>query len=138
MLDFMTKSVRLFFLIVLAICPVAWGNDTLYIHCLDVGQGDATLIVSPTGGTLLVDAGKNGRGTDKILPFLNNLNITSLDYIIATHYHADHIGGIDEVVDGLNIDSVGVVYDRGWSYTTNTYYDYADAVDSKRVAIQDS
>jgi len=134
----MVKSLRLFFLIAVLICPSARGGDTLYIHCLDVGQGDATLIVSPTGETMLVDAGYNGKGESKVLPFLESHSITSLDYIVATHYHADHIGGIDEVVDGLSLDSVGIVYDRGWSYTTNTYYDYADAVDSKRVAIADS
>lgn len=62
---------------------------------------------------MLVDAGANGKGEDNVLPFLDSLNITSLDYIVATHYHADHIGGVDEVVSGLIIDSVGVVYDRG-------------------------
>ena len=125
-------------MIVCLISSTAWAGDTLYILCLDVGQGDATLIISPTGQTMLVDAGNNGKGVDEVLPFLNNLNIASLDYIVATHYHADHVGGIDEVVDSLSIDSIGVVYDRGWSYTTNTYYDYADAVASKRVAIEDS
>jgi hypothetical protein len=80
----MTKFLRLIFVIVLLICSSGSGSDTLYIHCLDVGQGDATLILSPTGQTMLVDGGYNGRGTDKILPYLDNLNITSLDYIVAT------------------------------------------------------
>jgi len=134
----MTKSLKLLLVIVCLIWSTAWAGDTLYIHCFDVGQGDATLIVSLTGRTLLVDGGKNGRGNDKILPFLDSLNITSLDYIVATHYHADHVGGIDEVVDGLTIDSVGIVYDRGWSYTTQTYEDYANTVQSIRTTIQDS
>jgi len=134
----MIRFLKLMLVIICLICSTAWAGDTLHIHCLDVGQGDATLIVSPTGQTMLVDAGYNGKGEDEVLPFLSNLNMTSLDYIVATHYHADHIGGIDEVMYGLSIDSIGVVYDRGWSYTTNTYYDYADAVASKRVAIEDS
>ena len=111
-------------------------NDTLYIYCIDVGQGDATLIVSPTDETMLVDAGKNGRGSSEVVPFLDSLGITSLDYIVATHYHADHIGGIDEVVDSLSIDSVGAVYDRGGSYGTQTYFSYVAAADTKRTTIE--
>jgi len=69
----MAKSLRLMLALVCLICSAAWGGDTLYIHCLDVGQGDATLIVSPTGQTMLVDAGYNGKGDSKILPFLRDL-----------------------------------------------------------------
>ena len=114
------------------------SNDTLYIYCIDVGQGDATLIVSPSGQTVLVDAGDNGKGKSKVMPFLRGLGITSLDYIVATHYHADHIGGIDEVIDSLSLDSVGTVYDRGWSYTTATYNSYVAAAGAERTPIEDS
>ncbi|MGB7062718.1 MAG: MBL fold metallo-hydrolase [Candidatus Zixiibacteriota bacterium] len=112
------------------------SNDTLYIYCLDVGQGDATLIVSPAQQTMLVDAGKNGRGNSEVIPFLNNMGITSLDYIVATHYHEDHIGGIDEVIISLSLDSVDCVFDRGGSYSTQTYDDYVAAADTKRTTIE--
>jgi len=134
----MIRLLKLLLVIVCLCYSPVWGSDTLYIHYLDVGQGDATLVVSPTGEIMLVDAGYNGKGESKILPFLEDRSITSLDYIVATHYHADHIGGIDEVIDGLSIDSVGIVYDRGWSYTTQTYTDYANVVQSIRTTIQDS
>jgi competence protein ComEC len=112
--------------------------DNLTIHCLDVGQGDCTLIMSPTGGTFLFDAGENGRGNSVVIPYLQIYGLQALDYIGASHYHADHIGGIDEVVSYLGIDSVRVaVYDRGWSYTTPTYSDYAAAVAAKRTTITD-
>jgi beta-lactamase superfamily II metal-dependent hydrolase len=108
----------------------------LDIHCIDVRQGDCTLIVSSSGGTFLFDAGGNGRGNDAVIPYLQSLGLSALDYIGASHYHADHVGGIDEVVDHLGIDSIRVaVLDRGWSYTTATYEDYADAVDPKRTTI---
>ena len=80
-----------------------------------MGQGDATLIVFPTGQAMLVDVGYNGKGEDRVLSFIDNLNIASLYYAIAIYYHADHVGGMGEVVDGLSIDSIGAVYDRGWS-----------------------
>lgn len=114
------------------------SNDTLYIYCIDVGQGDATLIVSPSGQTVLIDAGNNGKGKSEVVPFLRSLGITSLDFIIATHYHSDHIGGIDEVIDSLSLDSLGTVYDRGWSYTTATYDDYVATAGVRRTAIEDN
>jgi beta-lactamase superfamily II metal-dependent hydrolase len=110
----------------------------LTIHCLNVGQGDCTLIVSPTGGTFLFDAGENGKGNSVVAPYLLSRGFQALDYIGASHYHSDHIGGIDEVVGNLGIDSVRVaVLDRGWSYTTQTYTSYAGAVASKRATITD-
>ena len=110
----------------------------LTIHVLDVGQADACLIISPAGGTMLVDAGDNGDGTGIVVPYLQNYGLQALDYIVASHYHADHIGGIDEVVSYLGIDSVRVaVLDRGWSYTSLTYTSYATAVAPKRATITD-
>lgn len=120
----------------LALAGPARSSGNLEIHCLDVGQGDCTLIISPTGGTFLFDAGNNGKGTGTVLPHLSSLGLTALDYISASHYHADHVGGIDEVVASLGLDSVRVaVLDRGWSYTTQTYSDYASAVAAKRITI---
>ncbi|MBC8426277.1 T9SS type A sorting domain-containing protein [bacterium] len=100
------------------------------IHCLAVGQADATLIVSSSGQTLLFDGGNNGAGNGIIVPYLTSLGITTLDYMAASHYHADHCGGLDEVYDAVGVTEA--VYDRGWSYTTITYGDYAAAVAPKR------
>ncbi len=102
----------------------------LQIHHLDVGQGDGTLIVTPSGLTVLIDAGNNGQGTSVVLPYLDSLGITHLDYVIASHYHADHIGGLDEVINGLGTTNVGICYDRGTDPPlpgTSSYTDYANA-----------
>jgi beta-lactamase superfamily II metal-dependent hydrolase len=83
-----------------------------------------------------MDAGKTGYGSSKVVPYLGSLGITSLTYMVASHYHFDHIGGLDEVIDsGIPID--GACYDRGWSYTTVSYQDYEDAVSPYRVTVSD-
>ena len=100
----------------------------LRITVLNVGQGDATLIQAPSGKTLLIDGGRDGKGREVILPFLKQKGISSLDAILATHYDGDHIGGIDEViagddgVSGTNDDLVPKLgtYDRG-----GTPFDFA-------------
>ena len=68
------------------------------IHCLDVGQGDSTLIVSSSGQSMLVDGGEDGLGVSIIVPYLIDLGINDLDFMVATHYHIDHIGGIPRLL----------------------------------------
>ena len=84
------------------------------IH-FDVNVGDATLIISPDGHGVLVDAGNTGRGIDPIVDYIDRAKkdgrLTSLDYTIVTHYDADHLGGMDEVLD-LEYPAIAA-YDRG-------------------------
>jgi beta-lactamase superfamily II metal-dependent hydrolase len=100
------------------------------IHCLYVGQADATLIQSSSGQTLLFDGGDNSDGDDIIVPYLASLGITTLDYMASSHYHSDHIGGLDEVYAAVGVSQA--VYDRGWNYSTAAYTSYANTVASKR------
>lgn len=84
--------------------------QTLRIYHIDVDQADATLIVAPGGKTLLVDSGRNGHG-GRIRDVMAAAGVTRIDFFVATHYHEDHYGGIDEVVHaGV---TVGTAYDRG-------------------------
>lgn len=109
----------------------ALAQQVRIVH-IDVGQGDATLIIGPTR-TLLYDAGVTGSGT-KIRSVINSLGLTSVDYFVAGHYHADHIGAIDELVNGgtpVNLAS----FDRGGTYTSQTFNDYVAAVGAKRTTI---
>jgi len=77
--------------------PAASAAQALRIYDIDVEQAAATLVVSPSGHTLLVDSGKNGHGP-RILAALQAAGVASIDHFVATHYHEDHYGGIDEVV----------------------------------------
>jgi beta-lactamase superfamily II metal-dependent hydrolase len=132
----MKKSIPIILIsIFFVLSPV--NADNLEVHVINVGQGDSLLIKSPNGTTCLIDAGDNGKGTSAVMPYLTSLGITSLDYLVASHYHSDHIGGIDEVISGLG-DSSNIsvaAYDGGGSYTTITYDDYVAAVGTKRTTI---
>lgn len=84
------------------ITPASNSSKPLRIIAIDVGQGDATLIVAPTGEAMLIDAGSAGAGKEIILPSLESEGIDELWYIVLTHYHEDHIGGVPEVIAGLD------------------------------------
>ena len=78
------------------------------VHFIDVGQGDSILI--RTGEkTLLIDAGENGRGED-VLTYLKEQGISKLDFAIGTHPHSDHIGGLDEVMQAVEVDMLLMPY----------------------------
>ena len=106
------------------------GNGKLQIHHVDVGQGDGALIISPLGQVALVD---DGTYTDcsKFVNYVKGLGITSVDYHFASHYHADHIGCLDDLIAASVVLNIAG-YDRAYSYTTQTYQDYVAALGSKR------
>lgn len=136
-----TRTYQLLLFLALALSSPSAGNliaQELEIHCINIGQGDCTVIVSPSGKTMMIDAGPPFNASEEHLwEYLDvTLDIDSLDYFIATHYHQDHTGGIAAMVDsGLFIDTV---FDRGWKYCTQQYEDqYLPAVNGRRYEIQD-
>lgn len=95
-------------------CPSessGWQNK-LVIHQIGVGHGDGTFIRTPGGTTLLIDAGNLGRGRRHVLPVLKACyRTTSIDYVVVTHPHLDHYGGIAEVLSVLKVNKA--LYDTG-------------------------
>lgn len=92
-------------------------DGLLTVHFIDVGQGDSILAVLPDGKTILTDAGEKEQGA-VVVNYLHNLGIKKIDYLIGTHPHADHIGGMAEVIDAF---PVGSVYMPRASANTATY-----------------
>lgn len=132
------RRFRLFVLIgcVLAGSAMSAAGQTLEIHVINVGQGDATLIRSPSGQSLLIDGGANGQGNRTVVPLLRGLAMTSLTYIVASHYDADHIGGLDEVINAGFRPLVA--YDRGTFSsvpTTQSYAGWVNAAGAQRQTI---
>jgi beta-lactamase superfamily II metal-dependent hydrolase len=101
----------------------------------DIGQGEATLITGPLGTTFLIDGGLEGKGNEILVPQLTAMGIIQLDYLSSTHYHTDHIGGLDELING----GIGVttVLDRGDTHVPNgqPFLDYQAAAAPMRQTV---
>ncbi len=88
---------------------VAHGDARPHLDAvfLDVGQGDACLLTLPNGRTVLIDAGertpRRDEGERTVVPHLARMGVTALDAVVATHPHADHIGGIDAVLRAVPV-----------------------------------
>jgi competence protein ComEC len=94
-------------------CAAAASPKSLQIYFIDVEGGQATLVVTPSGQSLLIDTGwpgYEGRDADRILAAAHQAGITQLDYVLITHYHRDHVGGVPQLVDGIK---VGTFLDHG-------------------------
>ncbi len=116
--------------------PTQAGNGSpsgeLEVHHIDVGQADSTLVVTPDGETVLVDTGDWRSDGEQVISYLEEHGIERIDHLVATHPHADHIGGHAAVIEHLEeeSDGVGAVYDSGQPHDTQTYENYLDAVDA--------
>lgn len=98
------------------------------LHFIDVGQGDCSLIES-NGEYMLIDAG-TAENEENVLNYLDNLGITRLNYVIATHPHADHIGALGGVINGLEVDNIIM---PKVSASTGAFKSLAQAVKAKRL-----
>jgi len=105
------------------------GKKDLTVTFIDVGQGDAILVRSLNGSTMLIDAGPPTYG-QKIVNYLKKAGISSIDIFVVTHPHADHIGG---ALDVLNNFDVGKVYDPAYPHTSKTYENFLLAIDRKNI-----
>ena len=142
------KLTALFAVICLALCSCSIninvnGSDseskttvseigTLSVHYLDVGQGDSIFIELPNQKCMLIDAGENMYGKS-ITEYINNLGYTNIDYLVATHPHADHIGSMAYVVKHNNI---GEIYMPKVTTTTKTYENLLTAIADKGLKVK--
>jgi len=119
------------------------GDAALYLHVIDVGQGDALLLQTPDDGidgngtaeglNILIDAGNNGYydltdGGHFVNSFLHRLGVQKLDYAIVTHAHADHYGGMVTVFDEFPV--VNIV-DPGYNSPNTTWTGFTVAAEAE-------
>lgn len=108
---------------------VADGNLTVYF--IDVGQADSILITN-NNHNMLIDAGNNEDG-EQVVNFIKDKKIEKLDYVVGTHPHEDHIGGLDDVINSdIQIEKVLM---PKMQTNTKTFEDVLDAIQNKGLKI---
>jgi len=117
---------RAFLIVLLATVGAALlpAAKNLEIYFIDVEGGQSTLVVSPSGQTLLIDAGYpgyGGRDAERIKTAAKAAGVSRLDYLLVTHYHDDHVGGVPNLLEVLKVSNV---LDYGGKYPA----DYAAAI----------
>ena len=106
-------------------------NSNLEVYFIDVGQADS-ILVKNNDETMLIDAGNNGDGKD-VVNFIKEKGISKLDYVIGTHPHEDHIGGLDDVINSdLEIQNV---FMPKIQTNTKTFEEVLDAISNKGLTI---
>ena len=142
------KKIRIVCLIVLSVLVVGcsssfvetdnktsistFSEDTLRVNYIDVGQGDSIFIELPNKETMLIDAGE-AYEVDKVINYLNNLGIKTIDYVVGTHPHTDHIGGLESVINTFDI---GSIYMPNAISTSKTYEDLLTTISNKNLKVK--
>jgi beta-lactamase superfamily II metal-dependent hydrolase len=114
----------------LGLCAAPLSSKEIRVHFINVGQADAILIQSATNA-VLIDAGDR-KTQDTVINYLREAGIKTLDYVIATHPHADHIGGMAAVIKLFRIKNV-VMSDV--FHTTATFDKLLTAIEKKGLKI---
>lgn len=99
----------------------------LTVDMLDVGQGDSLLLTTSNGQRILIDAGTSSSG---VADTLMRMNVARLDLAVSTHPHADHIGGMAEVLERIPVEAY---LDSGSTHTTRTYRKLQDTLRERGV-----
>ncbi len=115
--------------------PALAFAQNLRFTTLDIGQGDAAVLVTPSGCAVLFDGGPTGSGaTNKA--YLKSIGVTRLQMAFVSHMHADHMGGIDEVDVGTDAVPIDGVYDHGGSYSSTAFNEYNSHFSGKRNTVR--
>jgi len=107
-------------------------NQLLEVHFIDVGQADSILVLTPDNKAMLIDAGNNGDG-NTVVSYLKAKNISTIDVLVGTHPHEDHIGGLDTVIKAFDVKSV---YMPKVSSNTKTFEDVLTAINDKGLKVK--
>lgn len=106
------------------------NTEELEVHFIDVGQGDSILIKKGSV-SMLIDAGDNGTG-NLVVDYVKNQGVKELKYVIGTHPHSDHIGGLDDVINNFQVEKIIM---PNLVSNTKTFEDVLDSIGNKGLKI---
>lgn len=106
------------------------SSNEMRVHFINVGQGDSILIQSPNGKAMLIDGGIKGEG-DNVVAYIREQGVSKLDYVVATHPDADHIGGLISVLNSISIENF---IDSGKVHTSQTYEQMITLIGDKNIS----
>ena len=112
------------------------NSQQLEVHHIDVGQGESIYIELPDGSDVLIDAGKSNYGSTVVNYLKEQEKNIDIEYLIATHPDADHIGGMSEVFKQLNVKNF--IYPKDAPHDTKTWQNVLSLADSEGCTIKDS
>ncbi|MCM1506512.1 MAG: MBL fold metallo-hydrolase [Ruminococcus flavefaciens] len=103
-------------------CDLLSGsNEELTVHYIDVGQGDSIYITSGGEG-MLIDCGESG-DTDRVISYLDNMGVSKIDYVVGTHPHSDHMGGMSKIVEHYEIGEMIIPHIDDSDTPTTKYFE---------------
>ncbi|MFC2062258.1 ComEC/Rec2 family competence protein [Elusimicrobiota bacterium] len=116
------------------------ANDMI-VSFVDVGQGNCVLVQTPSGATLLYDAGGNPEwmqstwdpGLQIVAPYLEKRNVEKINYAVMSHAHGDHIGGYKSILYNFKVETF---IDPGYAYGTVLYKSLLETVKAKEITYQ--
>ena len=106
-------------------------NGKLVITYLDVGQGDSAFLILPSGETLLIDTGESEK-SDFVINYIKTCGINTLDHVVFSHPHSDHIGGGSAILKAFDVKNV---YMPNCTHTTDTFENLIDTIAGKGLKI---
>ena len=122
----------IFFMYVLKLIP-----SDLKVHFIDVGQGDATFIITPNNSTILIDGGGNltssfDVGENTLIPYILDRGFSSIDFVMISHFDYDHVGGILSLLENLEVKKI--IISKQYEMTDN-YEKFLEIVCNKNIDI---
>lgn len=107
-------------------------SNQIKVHFIDVGQGDSCFIELPNYKTMLIDSG-DAKHSKTVTNYISSLGYNTIDYVVATHADADHIGAMADVFEDFEIKNC---YTSSVKSNTKTYKDFKKAVDNEGIKLQ--
>lgn len=105
-------------------------KNKLSVHYIDVGQGESSFLISPNGKTMLIDAG--GTINNACFDYLKNLNIKTIDILVITHPHNDHISEVPNIINNFEVKKI---YMPKVSHTSKTFENMINTIEAKKITV---